>query len=160
MQCVFRPKEKLNWVLQEFSGPDARDFLHRMTTVNVHRLAPGDGVSGFFLSSNGRIRAQFFLGCIADDRFVFEYDAGKDQKWTSALVETIEQFTFAERQRLAPPSNLECLWIFCNAATEISSHPQLSECVVLDHGAHDFGSNWISVWGDTHQIEAWKATHA
>ena len=90
-QLLFEPKKYLNWTLQEFSGPDARDFLHRLTTVNLHRLGQGDGSPGFFLTAVGKIRAYFFLGCTGEDAFVFEFDAGRDGAWAGGLAQAIDQ---------------------------------------------------------------------
>ena len=58
-------------------GPDALDFLHRFTTVNVKVMKPGDGAPGFFLSAQGKIRGFFTLWMTAPSEFVFEFDAGQ-----------------------------------------------------------------------------------
>ncbi len=156
MIAIFEPKKSLNWTLQEFSGPDARDFLHRLTTVNLHRMGPGDGSLGFFLTAIGRIRAQFFLGCTAEDAFVFEYDAGKDGAWASALAQAIDQFTFAERQTLAAPSTKECLWVLTDGDS-LPGRAQLEGCTILDRGKRDFGARWFSIWGDAATLAKWRS---
>ncbi|NBS88329.1 MAG: hypothetical protein EBS60_09695, partial [Verrucomicrobia bacterium] len=156
MQAIFRPKNTLNWVLQEFAGPDARDFLNRMTTVNVQQLRPSEGGLGFFLSASGKIRAQFFLGCVSEDRFVFEYDAGKNGEWISALSGTIEQFTFAERQQLSSPSSNECIWIFLGSGQDLPGREALSGSLILEHGSRDFGLVWFSVWGESELLRSWQ----
>lgn len=156
MIAIFEPKKSLNWVLQEFSGPDARDFLHRLTTVNLHRMNPGDGSLGFFLNAVGKVRAQFFLGCLAEDRFVFEYDAGREGAWSRALAETIDQCTFAEKQQLAPSSALDCVWVFSDSPAELPNREQLAGCVVLDRGSRDFGLHWWSIWGESARLSSWS----
>jgi folate-binding protein YgfZ len=156
MIAIFEPKKSLNWTMQQFSGPDARDFLHRLTTVNLHRLGPGDGSLGFFLTAIGRIRAQFFLGCTAEDAFVFEYDSGKNGTWSSALAEAIDQFTFAERQALSAPSSKDCLWVLVDGDS-LPGREKLEDCTILDRGSRDFGLRWFSVWGDASVLASWRA---
>lgn len=161
MAAIFHPKKTLSWTLQAFSGPDARDFLHRLTTVNLHRMGPGDGALGFFLSAVGKVRAQFFLSCLEEspqgDRFVFEYDAGAEGEWTSALAGAIDQFTFAERQTLEAPSQDSCLWVFLESDEVLPARPAEAQWVVLDRGVRDFGWRWISLWGPAEQLERWRS---
>ena len=72
--------------LFEMKGPDARDFLHRLTTVNVQAMEPGDFRAGFFLNPQGKIRAAFRLACRADDSFYLEVEGGGQDAWKDALL--------------------------------------------------------------------------
>lgn len=154
MTAIFLPKDPFHWTLQEFSGPDARDFLHRLTTVRARELEPGGGMQGFFLSATGKIRAQFFLSCLSQERFVFEYDAGKQGAWALALTEVVDQFTFGERQCLMPKSSQDCIWLFQDS--EPPGRERLQDALVLDRGSLDFGIRWWSLWADSSVLKAWR----
>ncbi|MEN9723947.1 MAG: hypothetical protein RJB38_1933 [Pseudomonadota bacterium] len=157
MLALANPQSFLNWSSREFFGPDARDFLHRLSTVQVRGLAPGEGRLGFFLTAAGKIRAQFFLACLSEDRFFFEWDAGKDRQWSDALERTIEEFTFSERQEWAPPSSLQCLWVFSDSDEPLPRRELLKEAVVLDRSTHDFGLRWWSIWAESSVLTEWRA---
>ncbi|MFN7686010.1 MAG: YgfZ/GcvT domain-containing protein [Oligoflexia bacterium] len=151
-------REGIHWTSRVFSGPDSRDFLHRLTTLDVRNLRPGHPPSsswGFILTATGRIRAAFFLTCIAESEFLFEFDAGHGGEWDRALVEAIDQYTFAEKQELSPPSKDPCVWVLGDL-----SDPKLHESAHdfglkwISHGDRDFGRQWISAWGQN--CEQWK----
>jgi folate-binding protein YgfZ len=146
-----------SWTARRLSGPDARDFLHRLTTVNARALEPGmHGARaswGFILTATGKVRAAFLVSCTGPDEFLLEYDAGPGREWDRALVESIEQYTFAERQELSSPLEQSCLWIFGALPAGLES----SGCLVVDHGALDFGRPWWTVWGAADRLAAVQA---
>lgn len=80
----------------EFSGPDARDFLHRLTTVNFKTLLPGSGTRGLLLNATSKVLASFFVLCLSEDksgaRFLFLM---RERELASFLVE-IEKLHFSE----------------------------------------------------------------
>lgn len=45
----------------ELQGKDARDFIHRLTTVNAQRLQVGHGTRGLLLTATGKVLASFIL---------------------------------------------------------------------------------------------------
>src|SRR5688500_16468223 len=100
------------WHWVSLIGPDARDFLHRVTTANAKILATGEGAPGFFLTPQGKVRAAFSLWCYGPDEFAFEFSSGDSGRWKNELFAAIDQFTFAERMTLADVTELECRWIF------------------------------------------------
>ena len=140
----------ISWTCRTLSGPDARDFLHRLTTLDVRRLAPGAAASwGFILTPVGKVRAAFHLVCIGPEEFRFEYDAGPEGIWDRALAEAIDQFTFAERQTLSEMSGQGCRWVFSEDAPQVPSGVQ-----VIDHGSRDFGRRWWTLWGEASVLDA------
>jgi len=84
-------------------GPDAADFLHRITSADVHALSPGEGTRAAILSPTGRYEASFYLWREAPDAFALETWGGKE--WKDRLLATIDRYTFAEKMTLE--SNLE-----------------------------------------------------
>jgi folate-binding protein YgfZ len=166
MPGLFIPSAPVQWCWTTLSGPDARDFLHRVSTVNVRDLEPGHGAPGFFLNPQGRIRAWFRLWCFGRDDFSFEYDAGSSGHWRQELLQAIDQYTFAERMQLADLSaELSCRWIVADspeATLTIASCPApgqtiaLSEEIRLCHqGSRDFGRAWVTAWGREARLEQW-----
>jgi len=75
----------------KISGPDARDFLHRMTSQNVNALSAGAGVPAALLQPNASIISLFHL-----------YNSGSfflvvsDEGLLRATHEALEKFHFAE----------------------------------------------------------------
>src|SRR4051812_9529633 len=103
MNQLFNPrlqKIPIHWTWVTLTGPDAKDFLHRLTTVNVNFLQPGSCSQGCFLNAQGKIKAYFNLWNIGSNEYAFAFDAGKDQKWKTDLLTVIAQFTFAEKINL------------------------------------------------------------
>jgi folate-binding protein YgfZ len=148
-------------------GPDAADFLHRLTTVNVKGMKPGDGAPGFFLSPQGKIRGFFTLWLLNKSSeksdFVLEFDAGQAGKWKTELLAVIDQFTFAEKFTLTEVTDLQCVWIFDQATSETSHSDSNSEMLktsvdssgarLFHHGSADFGRSWTSAWGTSEQLK-------
>ena len=142
------------WTARRLSGPDARDFLHRLTTVDARRLEPGAPASwGFILTPTGRVRAAFHIACTGPEEFLFEYEAGAQGEWDRALAESVEQYTFAERQELSSPIEQECLWVF----NELPAGIESSGVAVIAHGARDFGRPWWTVWGGAAELATLRA---
>src|SRR5262245_51705463 len=114
MSSYFRPEKlPLSWV--EFSGPDAREYLHRVSTVDARGLSPGKGAPGLFLNAQGRIQGSFRLWCLEQDRFSFELEAGADGRLKQQLLDWIEQYHFAEKFELKEPG-LSSLWLLGSEA--------------------------------------------
>lgn len=100
-----------NWVT--LTGPDAKDFLQRLTTVHLRQMDPGAGAPGCFLTAQGKIRSYFHLWNPQKDQYAFEFDAGSSGKWKTDLLTIIDQYTFGEKitlEDLTP--TLKCAWIF------------------------------------------------
>jgi folate-binding protein YgfZ len=145
------------------TGPDSKDFLHRLSTVDVKNLAVGEGSPGCFLTPQGKIRASFTLWRDAADSYSFEFDPGQDQVWKNQVLSFIDQYTFGERMVLKDQDpEQECLWLFPSDERELAalgvsraqatqvhsvlleSGLQLRICV---HPESEFGRTWLTVWG-------------
>src|SRR5258708_6477174 len=109
MLQLFRPTQPIQWAWITLKGPDAADFLHRLTTVNVKVMQPGEGSAGFFLNPQGKMRAYFQLWRVSREEFFFELDAGASGKWKQELLTVIDQFHFGEKFVLetSPAQNAE-----------------------------------------------------
>ena len=153
----------IEWI--SLCGPDAGDFLQRLTTANVGGLLPGTGTPGFFLTAQGKIRAAFRVWRYGSEEYGFEVEVGPEGLWRKSLLETIDQFTFAEKMTLTEVPELACAWLFASDLSEV--HPKLpslqpGETVALDdeirlcaHGTRDFGKVWYSAWGREVRLHQW-----
>src|SRR4051812_22430635 len=116
MLSIYKPTEAngpIRWNWLTLSGPDSKDFLHRLTTVNVNALEMGQGSPGCFLTPQGRIRSYFKLWNTARNEYAFEFDAGTSGKWKTDLLATIDHFTFREQITVMDASTqLEAVWVF------------------------------------------------
>lgn len=164
MSLIFRPTQPastpaggLGWAWTELSGPDARDFLQRLTTVNLLELEPGNGRPGFFLNAQGRIESSFHLWNLGENRYAFEYEAGEGGKERAKLAEWIERYHFAEKFTVTHPE-LSCAWVL--EGPPRGTHASIYENAVrlCDHGSRDYGRSWISVWGESSAVESWLRT--
>ncbi len=162
----------LQWSWITLYGPDAKDFLHRLTTAQVKALAPGKGVPACFLTPLGKIRAFFTLWNSAPLEYGFEFDSGASGQWKSALLTVIDQYTFGEKITLSDPiekTDLSCAWLFLDAKDEetLGLPPLKSGETALDdnlmrfchHGNQDYGRNWISVWAPRAALTQWIDHH-
>ncbi len=147
--------------LFEMKGKDARDFLHRLTTTNVRDLEPGDFRPGFFLNPQGKIRAAFRLAARAPDSFFIEVEGGADDRWRSALLSVMDQYTFAEKYEISETTGLANVWILgLPKAVEnrLEERSVGGDPLYLLHGSkHPFGTHWTSVWGSRAAIDRFVA---
>jgi folate-binding protein YgfZ len=159
---IFTPTEPIQWTQITLEGPDAPDFLHRLTTVDVRSLEVGSGAPGFFLTSQGRIRASFTLWRTAPNAFVFEFDSGEDTHWKKELLSAIDQYTFAEKMTLTATQPVVCRWVLGAEVSGLADRKTVSQedVQVFHHGTRDFGFSWITVWGDAAQVGAWFEHYA
>jgi len=162
---IFRPNLESDspwqsrWISLE--GPDARDFLHRLTTARAHAMNPGDGTLACFLNAQGKIRAVFTLWCLEENHFGLEVPAGADGRFHNELLAAIDQYTFAEKMTLSdiPGEKLACAWIFPDAAGDatagLGTQAHAEEIRLNRHGTRDFGRPWLSVWGRPERLRQW-----
>jgi len=160
------------WCWATLTGPDALDFLHRITTVNTQAMNVGQGAKGCLLNAQGKLRAIFTLWNYGEGEYGFEWDAGQSDHWKSALFTAIDQYTFAEKITLTDVTALESRWIFADtesdtelatilgipAGENFSSMRTLAideEIRICHHGKNDFGRTWISVWGRPQRLAQW-----
>ena len=161
MTYLFKPQASTpphfwNWV--SLSGKDAPDFLHRITTVNVKNLRPGQGSPGCILSAQGKIRAYFTLWRTAQDSFFFELDGGNEGKWKQDLLTVIDEFTFGEKISVTDVSSeKESIWLFMSPSEEGFStrFDSESEVQICNHGSVDYGQTWMTAWGPPSALSSW-----
>ena len=160
---------KWNWVT--LSGQDARDFLHRLTTVHVNALEMGQGSPGFFLNPQGKVRAYFTLWHFGVQSFAFELDAGADGRWKKELLSAIDQYTFAEKIQVDDVTALETRWILAEPSEtqatlaalgvpnlqpgQTAAENQGEEIRICHHGDKEYGLTWISAWGRPARLQQW-----
>lgn len=162
MTQIYRPESPIQWGWIALKGPDAADFLHRLTTVHVKALQPGEGTPGFFLNAQGKMRAYFYLWMISREEFFFELDAGSSGKWKQELLSIVEQFHFGEKFVVdaGDAGDRVCAWIFADASdTGFPPAKHLSDLPdgvrLFHHGNQDFGKSWITAWGPQAAVELW-----
>ena len=141
------------WI--EMSGPDAREYLHRLSTVDARALKPGEGAPGLFLNAQGRIQASFHLWCLEDNRFAFELEAGPGGKLKQGLLDWIEQYHFGEKFEISEPAGLSTLWMFDwgeDWTTRVKNG--VRSC---NAGSVDYGRPLITLWGERSALEPLQA---
>lgn len=167
---LFRPTTPVQWSWITLAGPDALDFVHRLTTVNAKKLSVGEGSPGFFLTAQGKVRAYFRLWRYQDQDFAFEFDAGDKSQWKKELLSTIDQYTFSENMRLKDVSELASVWLFCDSLKEWNATgcptPERGKTVAIEdevrvcfQGSADFGKEWITAWARPEKLDFWLKRH-
>lgn len=81
-------------------GPDARDFLHRLTTADARHLAPGESAPTCFLTAQGKLEAYFVLTCESPTRFRLDVPCTPGKPELTKLKSVIDRYTFAENFQL------------------------------------------------------------
>lgn len=153
MPQIFAPP---HMSLIEMKGRDARDFLHRLTTVHVNAMQPGDAAPGFFLNSQGKVKAAFWLACLSPEAFLIEIEDDAQGTWKKELLAVMDQFTFAEQYALKDLSDQTCAWVLELSEPKLAPLTAVTGKGVfyLHHGSSQFGKEWVSVWGMKPEVEA------
>lgn len=167
----WNPSDSSQWTLLGQNGPDAADFLNRLTTVDLPRLPDEAGSKGFFLDAQGRIQSAFILWKLSGNEFLFELDASPDGAGLERLIAQIDRYTFAERFELArlndPASKarLSCAWMFPERDSDLPEAlrglpPMRTRAIEpgLRAGRQedsDFGRPWYTVWAEPSRLGAW-----
>lgn len=168
---IFEPQTSspVRWQWVSLTGPDARDFLQRLSSADAKHLPVGSGSGGCFLTPTGKVLSVFTLWHYGEQEFAFEFDGGSDGHWRDNLLQTIDRYTFAERMTLTPVESLESRWIFCEPADEAkllaaigTPDLQADRTVAIDEeirinhrGTRDFGLVWLSVWARPARLQQW-----
>lgn len=87
----------LDWQTLEITGPDTRDFLNRLTSVDFARLQPRAFSPGFLLHPNGKIILFFKALMLAQDHVILLIP-GDSQK----AFDILEKFHFRENLKFSP----------------------------------------------------------
>lgn len=88
------------WMGYQFFGPDAADFLQRLSTVDVKNLKLGQSIMGSLLSPVGKLVVLFFLYRKDNEEFLIELDPGKDGSQAQKMEAYFEQYHFGENWTL------------------------------------------------------------
>jgi tRNA-modifying protein YgfZ len=135
-----------DWV--KISGPDAKDFLHRLTTTDFRNLLPGESSQGFFLTAQGKIRAGFQVYALPaisskpEVTYLFRIPRSEKHGWVEKLLTVIDQFTFSEKmtiERVTPSFSMEIL-----ADPGFTAPPEES-LISIPWGSRAYGKEWISL---------------
>jgi len=89
-----------DWGAVSIQGPDAADYLQRMSTVAVKQLLTGHVAHGAFLTGKGQVVGLGMLERVAANDFLFWCSPGQSQRVAAHL----EQFHFAENLNVADAS--------------------------------------------------------
>jgi folate-binding protein YgfZ len=79
------------------TGTDALEFLHRITSCDVHALRPGQGNAGLLLDSKGKVLQMFDLALSAEDRFELSTPPGQAVE----LIAALDTYIFTEDVKLS-----------------------------------------------------------
>lgn len=84
--------KKIDYALLTVRGRDAKDFLQRLTTVDMRKLSDGLGAKGLLLTGTGRLIAAFVLLQESAEHFSLV----AEQPVITALSEALGKLHFAE----------------------------------------------------------------
>lgn len=141
--------------LIEIDGPDARDFLQRLTTVNFNTLREGESASGFFLNAQGKIQAFFGITCENEKLYTLDCPRGEGEAWKNALLTTIDRFTFAEKLTL---KEIPCThaYIVGEDSETVRSEARQLGLRLIDWKKTLFGVPTVSIFGEKSKLDSLK----
>lgn len=165
-RLLFKPKNsnEIHWRALCVKGPDARDFLHRMTTVNLRELKVGQATEGLLLNPQGKIQAYFSIACLREGEFILECDAGVDGFWLKNLKEKLEFYHFGENLAITSVDG-QFEWRLGNGWDSGLGENQiiaLGDGWRVRHSDSKFGRIWESVYSpvETSQVEGSEVSWA
>ena len=86
-----------NWQVLEIKGPDAQDFLHRLTSANFKSLKAGFFTPGTLLTPTGKIALYFKALLIEPGRYILLVPAPSPElSGAQAAIEAFEKMHFRE----------------------------------------------------------------
>ena len=80
------------------TGPEALDFLHRISTQHVRSMQVGDCRPCALLTAGGGVRSLFHLVRETDDRLLILISNG----WAASLLKILDSFHFGEKLEFGP----------------------------------------------------------
>jgi len=83
------------------SGADALEFLHRITSCEVHSLKVGQGCAGLLLDGKGKVQQMFDLARTGEQSFDLSTPPGQ----APGLVSALDMYLFAEAVELSDESD-------------------------------------------------------
>lgn len=116
------------WQAVEIAGPDARDFLHRLTTIDFRNFTTGRYSPGAFLQHTGKPIAYFKAVAVAADRFLLFTPANNTE-----VADAFEKIHFAENLKITPlKDSFYYARLFGTDAQKIQSLKLPDEAVLFD----------------------------
>lgn len=123
----------LDWAVIDVSGPDAGDFLHRLSSADIKRLPEGQATLGAFLTGKGTLIG---FGFIYRTQTAYWIVAGPYQ--AERLCAHLEQFHFQEQLAIQKKSDKEISVVVSYHSSLVGGtptwkdffHPQLSWALV------------------------------
>lgn len=134
--------------LFEMKGKDARDFLHRLTTINANAMQTGESAVGFFLTAQGKILAHFGVLCAGEENFKIDCPDGRDGTWKQALLSTIDRFTFTEKYTLTEIPALVKIWIAGDDAYAVAEKAVKAGLTVINWKTLPLGIPTFAIYGE------------
>jgi folate-binding protein YgfZ len=101
-RCALVDRSALGRVLA--TGPDFLDLLHRLSTADVKRLQPGQGVPAVVTSPKGRIVERIFVHHLGREGQLLVTGPGG----AARTIDHLNRFTFSEQTGLADVSDAAC----------------------------------------------------
>lgn len=90
----------------EVSGPDARSYLHNLSTNDVHSLTPESACETFFTTHKARTIAHAFVHCASADSFLIVVEDGVQKGRADALFSHLDRHLISERVELTRRNEL------------------------------------------------------
>jgi len=102
-------------------GPDAGDFLHRLSSQDCTGMAVGHGAPACFLTGKGKLLFDVRIWRPEPETFLIEVDRHR----CAALLELLDRFLFAEKIEFDDLTRLSCIAIVGpNAPDRIDGAPE------------------------------------
>ncbi len=139
MMRFFDPTTTHRPNLYRIVGPDAADYLQRMTTTNIKTLSSRTSAPGLFLTPQGRIKCFFTLHYQAPETFYVEFET--PERVSIDFDALIEEFRFAEKFTVEK-LNWRCLWLL----DESPLAEDFCEAILIEHAPQALGRKWVSAW--------------
>ena len=138
------------------TGPDAVDFLHRLSSQDIAGLAPGASAPAAFLTAKGRLVTTVVVGRAADDRLWVEVQAHVRDE----LYELLERSHFTEKLSIESADGFACVMLFGRRALSVARVEdrvctEADGLVLLSGTRHGF--QWVRAHGPATKVDGWQS---
>ena len=127
-------------------GPEAKEYLHRMVTNDIHSLTPGQGVYACMLEIDGRMIADLWAWIVSDEEVLVETSAAA----CDALMAALDKYLIMEEVEIQDARGDEALVTVQGP----SAHDTLANALAMDLPPLEHGSMWQTSDGGTGLIVA------
>ena len=145
--------------LVEVAGPDAGEFLHRLSSQDVAGMRSGNLRPAAFLNPKGKLLASGWIARLPD-RFVIEVAS----RQVADLAELLERYHFSEKLAISVRKDSHCAELVGDAGPAVAGVP-LGTALVDSHGNVLLSTSWRElVWVRAHSTATaalpWASSHA